>query len=257
MITLSGGWLDAAKVRTQIEGVPEAAALLPAIDGAHRRVLKTQAKPNKGSAELVAIQEEQAELDGTHDRSARGTYGALTAFADLTADPDEAARYLALRDKIFLPETGLRVIQASYGDEASEALLVEQRLDDEDRALLKKLPIPGGHLLDAHKARMTAAKRLGVLDDKRKALESKLEEKETIKQADVLKARNGWIQAARALVTVIDLAQPSVAVRQRILGPLEAAEKKAGRRGGAKAPTEDAAGDEGGNGKEGGEGVEE
>lgn len=236
MLTLSGAWLDAGKARGLIEALPAAAALLPSLEDAHRRIVKTQAKPSKASPALVAIRAEQEALDVTHDRCARGTYTVLTAFADLTADPEAAASYLALRDKIFLPQNGLRVIQASYGDESSEAVLVEQRLDDADRALLKKLPTPDGKLFDAHKARISAAAKLGKLDRERIQLEHDELEKDEVKQADVLKARNGWIQAVRALVTVIDLVAPSAAIRNRILGPLEEAEKKAGRRGAKPGP---------------------
>jgi hypothetical protein len=233
MINVSSDWLDPEGARPLIEAIAPAAALLPSIKEAHQRVIKTQARPDQGNDELAKIQEEQGEVDVRHDRKGRGLYGALTAFAEIADDLEEAASYLALRDKIYPPERGLRILQASYGEEAGEADLVEERLDDADRALLKKLPAPGGKLSDVHKARITAARKLGSLEKKRKHIEAQAAEpgEGTIKPADVLRARNGWIQAARALIAVLDLARPNEKALERILLPLDEAERKASRSG--------------------------
>jgi hypothetical protein len=232
MIGLAAGWLDPKQARKEIEALPSAAGLLPKIEEANRRLLETQPTGNAGKAppELGALRAEQAELDGVHDKKTRGVYHALTAFADLAEDEEQAASYLALRDKLVPPEQGLRVIQVSYRQEAGEAALVEQRLTDADRALLKKLPMPGGKLIDAHEARVEAAQRLGALEDQRAKIEAKEADASTIKQGDALRARNGWIKAVRALVSAIDLDEPADTVRKRILGPLDEAERAAGRR---------------------------
>jgi hypothetical protein len=240
MVTLSAAWLDPAHARSSIEALPTAAGLLPKVDTAHRRLLKAQparAKP-KTPPELTAIQVEQSETDVVHDRNARGAYNVLTGFAELADTDEQATAILGLRDKLFPPERGLNVIKMSYADEAGEATLVEKRLTDEDRALLKKLPIPGGTLLDAHKARVNAGKKLGDLDQQRVALEAKEALKAGIKSGDALQARNGWIKVVRTLVDAIDLDEPSVTVRKRILQPLEDAERKAEKRRLSKASGE-------------------
>jgi len=125
MINVSSDWLDPEGTRPHIEAIAAAAALLPAIKEAHQRLIKTQARPDEGNPELASIQEEQAEVDAIHDRKGRGLHGVLTAFADVADDPEEAASYLALRDKIYPPERGLRILQASYSEEAGEAELVD------------------------------------------------------------------------------------------------------------------------------------
>lgn len=230
MIELSSDWLNPAGARGHIEQVPAAAALLPKIAETHRALLKTQPKSRTQPAELAALQQEQAELDTVHDRKTRGMYSVLTGFADLTDDPEQTTAILALRDKIYPPEVGLRVVQLTYAEEAGEAKLVESRLGEEDRALLKKLPIPDGKLFDAHKARVKAANRIGELEQKRQDIAGKEEEKETIKQKDVLNARNAWVRVARGLVAMIDLSDPPAPVRRRILERLEAADAKVSRR---------------------------
>lgn len=230
MIELSADWLDPAGARGHIEQIPAAAALLPKIAETQRALLKTQPKPKTQSADLASLQEEQAELDTVHDRKTRGMYNVLTGFADLTDDPEQVTAILALRDKIYPPEVGLRVVQLTYAEEAGEAKLVESRLDDEDRALLKKLPGPEGKLLDAHKARVKAAHRIGELEQKRQEIAGKEEEKETTKQKDVFNARNAWVRVARGLVAMIDLSDPPAPVRKRILERLEAADARVSRR---------------------------
>lgn len=166
------------------------------------------------------------------DRKARGTYGALTAFADLVDDPDKAARLIALRDKIF--QQGLSVVRWSYVDEAGEVELVEARLTVQDRNFLKQLPYPGGKLLEAHEARIAAARKLGDLERKKQDLIRTHESKAgKIALSDVAKACNGWIRTVRAFVGILDLEKNLAPdVRQKILGPLEEAERKTAKRGG-------------------------
>lgn len=232
MIAVTAAWIDAEQARPDIEALPTAAGLLTKIEAANQRLLETQPSSdgNRSPPEILAVREEQTGLDVVHDRKTRGTYHVLTGFADLEDDPDLAADYLALRDKLVPPEQGLRVIQVSYRQEAGEAALVEERLTDKDRALLKKLPIPGGKLLAAHEARVKAAARLGALEDQRAQIEAKAADKETVKHGDALRARNGWIKAVRAFVSALDLDEPTDAARKRILGPLEEAERAAARR---------------------------
>ena len=240
MVTIVAAWVDPARERKLLEGLQRAAFLLPTLVEAHQLLVSTQAiAPDGESAELPAVQQEQADVDTEHDRKVRGIYGALTAFAELVDDPDKAARYLSLRDKLF-PE-GLAVINWSYVDEAGEADLVEGRLTYADRVLLKYLPYPGGKLWDAHERRLASARRLGELERKKQDLIRARETREgRLGPVDVIKARNAWIRAVRAFLGVLEL-EKSIApeVKRRILGPLEDAERKAAARGGnedAEAP---------------------
>jgi len=233
MVAILGAWLDPARERSTIEALPKAAFLLPSLEEANTELIGTQATPNDGHlAELSALQKEEASIDEIHDRKARGTYGALTAFADLVDDPDKAARLIALRDKIF--QQGLSVVRWSYVDEAGEVDLVEARLTAQDRTFLKQLPYPGGKLLEAHEARIAAARKLGDLERKKQDLIRANESKAgKVALSDVAKARNGWIRTVRAFVGILDLEKNLAPdVRQKILGPLEDAERKAAKRGG-------------------------
>ncbi len=136
MVAIVAPWLDPVRERKDIEALPKASILLSTLEEAKDELLATQTVSNSViPPELPAVQKEQADVDDTHDRKARGTYGALTAFTELVDDPDKAAKYLALRDKLF--PRGMAVVNWSYTDEAGEAELVDGRLTSADRALLK------------------------------------------------------------------------------------------------------------------------
>jgi hypothetical protein len=96
------------------------------------------------------------------------------------------------------------------------------------------LPYPGGKLLEAHEARIAAARKLGELERKKQDLIRANEFKSgKIALSDVAKARNAWIRTVRAFVGILDLEKNlAPEIRQKIVGPLEEAERKAAKRGG-------------------------
>lgn len=243
MASISETWLSPKGTRPLIEAIAPAAALLPSLQKANDGLKKAQAQPQQVPEKLQEIQKKQTELDRLHDRKGRGKYLVLSGFAEIADDPELVSQLLALRDKIFDPANGLRVLQASYAEEAGEVILLEERLDDEDRALLKKMPCPKGNLLDVHQARVTAGKKLGALEHEKNTLMSDLggAPGEVMMPADVQRARNAWIKAARALATIIDLDDLDAATRAKILGPLEEAERKADARAAGKTAPEGAA----------------
>ena len=238
MVTITGAWLDKEHERPLIDALPQAGPLLAGVEKAHKGLLHTQSADDKAAGDVSVLQQKQDDLDTRHDRKARGVYGALTAFADLAEKPEDAAAYIALRDRIY-PQ-GLKVVQWSYTDEAGEAKLLETRLTQADKDLLKQLPVPGGTLAEEHRARIKAAKELGELETKKVTLaQSSGNAGAVVTGADVVRARNAWIRAITAFVAVLDMEENlDDADRQRILGPLREAERKADRRGKGAEATE-------------------
>lgn len=233
MANILSAWLDPERERKHIETLPKAAFLLPTLEDARNAIVPFQSTAASTlPTELGALQKEAAEIDAVHDRKSRGIHGALTAFAEIVDEPDKAARYIALRERLF-PQ-GLAVIQLSYVEEAAAAELADGRLTADDRALLKQLPFPGGRLIDAHQVRLMAARKLADLERQKQALMHKHEMKEgKVALADVAKARNGWIRAVRAFLGVLELEKEMAPeMRQKILAPLYEADHTASKRGG-------------------------
>jgi len=241
MVQLSDPWIDPKRQRKAIEALPLAAAILPAIEEAHHGLLTTQSIPRSPRTSLAALQGEQASRDKRHDRKMRGTIGLLGALADLADDPDESERYLAVRDRL-CPD-GLKGTTKSYDEEAGAAKLLPERLDDADRKLLGKIAIPGGKLADAVDAWTTEARALGALEEQKAALLRQESEGEGARRADVQRARNRWIRAARALEANLLLTPQGAAAADDLLEPLREAEAHAGRKRDA--------GDKAGKGEEG------
>ena len=126
MVTVTTAWLDPKEERPLLQSLPQAGALLPSLDKAHRGLLETQVAVDQVETELSLLQKAQAKLDARHDRKVRGPYNVLTGLADLADDEAEATSDLALGDA--LTPHGLEVVRWSYADEVSEAELVESRL---------------------------------------------------------------------------------------------------------------------------------
>jgi hypothetical protein len=239
MVTISSAWLDPERDRPLLEALPRVTALVPDIEKAHAGLVTTQKQDSTATAQLTALQEKEAEVDLLHDRKAHGTHHVLTGFAELADDSDDAAEFLALRDRL-MPE-GLRVTTRSYTDQAGEVELVEGRLLPSDKALLKQLPTPKGDLRKAVDGWFKAGRQLGQLEAERRELQRKIDAGEGggATAGDVLRARNGWIRVVRGVLAMLDLEKIEDDTLEKIVGPLRQAEQKAERRGGkAKAAEE-------------------
>jgi hypothetical protein len=227
MVTVTMAWTDPKAERPLLEALPQAGALLPSLEKAHKGLLDGQASMSQTNAALLTVQRAQAALDVRHDACIRGPYNVLTGFADLAETPEEAAVFLSLRDK--LTPRGLDTVRLSYTDQAGEAELTEGRLTKEDRTLLGKLRTPTGTLLDAHKTRLSTAREIGALEKQRAALETQAPA--TTTPADAVRARNLWIRTVNAFVAILALEEGlGDEDREKILGPLTRAEQKADRK---------------------------
>lgn len=231
MIPLSAAWLGAAPggFRKSLSALPLVAPLLATLQDAHDGLLATTQRPADDGT-IAKLKAEAAELDGVHDRKVRGIQTLLTGLADLTDDPDDASRYLALRDTLF-PD-GIAFINRDYTFEVGLATLTAQRIDKADKKLLAKIPLPGGKLQDAVDAWFLSAKKLGDLDGKRASAESAQGTGPTA--SDAVKARNRWIRAVNAMVANLELdAKATPELTEQVLAALRDAEAKAARRRGA------------------------
>lgn len=232
MIRISEAWLDPERDRPKLEALLSGESLLPKIEAAHAGLLATQKKDVNTSKELAAISEAQAKRDGRHDRKIRASWFVLTGFAEATDDPEEAAAILAVRDDL-LPK-GTSITKDRYADEAGTVETTDARISDATRAMLKKLPVPGGKLWGVVEAWFEEGREIGRLEDQREKLESGgTSAGNGATRADALKARNHWIKVVRHVETAVDLDEASDEVAAAILGPIRAVERETARRNAA------------------------
>jgi len=238
MVGLSSAWIDAKRERPLLEAHPLTAGLLPAIEAAHKGVVEAlkPAVPQAVDGELSKLQAQALETDLQHDHKVRGVWYFHTAMSELTEEPNVAAWWLDLRDRL-LPN-GLATTSMAYAAEAGNAEAVKQRLDSQTRAVLKKWKTLEGRTLDDEVAGwIKAGLALGQIEAKRLALAGQRDAQAAAKAltGGMNRARNLWISTANALVSNVALVDDlNDAQRSRILGPMEAAEAKADRRGSKK-----------------------
>ncbi|MDC3959319.1 hypothetical protein [Polyangium jinanense] len=227
MVRITEAWLDPARDRPTIEALPSGPTLIGKIEAAHAGLLSTQKKDLSTSKELATLSDKQAVADKRHDRKIRASWFVLTGFAEAADDPKDAEAILAARDEL-LPN-GLSATKESYHDEAGAVELTDARISEKTRALLKKLPVPGGKLWNVAEAWFEAGRELGQLEDQKEKLTIAVGATGPSKM-DALKARNFWIKVARHVETTLELESASEQIVSAILGPLHAAEKETTRR---------------------------
>lgn len=235
MLALSSSWLDAQRARPTLSANPRTAPYLADLEEAHATLLAANTSPaNQGSTpELVALSVEATTVDQLHDRKVRGTYGLLTALAELANERLDAERYLDARNVLF-PE-GTAINRRTYLDEAGNAETVSQRLAGLPavQEVLKSIPLAGdknlGHEVAAW---LEAGLALGKLETRRAEL---LHERDAAagasRRGELFRARNRWGRVANAMLAALELdEQTSDAIDRNFLRPLQEAEAKADRR---------------------------
>lgn len=227
MLTVLDAWLDPTVDRPKIEALSRTASLLPDLDGARTGLRESHAVTGKTSPELQKVQSVAAVLDGVHDRKARGLDKVTDGLSELTDDEVLAQQLQVLRTEVLGPK-GLLGNNSSYVDEAQTTKLVDTRLSPESTALLARMD--DRPLLDWVKSWQDAGTKLGEAEAERVALETKLAQ--GTQPADAVRARNKAIRVINAFLTMLELDDPAEDARQAILGTLEMALSRAGRRGG-------------------------
>jgi len=229
MIHLTGAWIDVGRTRPLLEKMKRVAPLLDDIESVHAELVRTHRKETAAEDAIRAIQAEQLDEDRTHDGKARGSFDVLTAFAAIADTAEQAAPY-EQAIAILFPD-GMRILTATYSDEAGRCKLSRGRLSPEIKATLKSIPSPDGTLLRTVMAWLDAGDALGALEERRAKLEAaSARSKETSGAGNALRARNHWIGVVRAVVDMIELEAPQATVRDEVLGPLERALAQAARR---------------------------
>lgn len=224
MLSLTSPLLDPQHPEQQaLSAEPLTAAILPYVEGAHQRLLKTQVRDNV-QARVAELGLKQAEVDSLHDALKRAVYDMLGAAAIGALDQDYAARCNALR-ALVLPE-GYSGLNRSYRDEAGQAALLAERLGADEIALLEGIRIGSRSAWSLLQQVLELAAELGRLQDEREKAE-----REGASPADVVAARNRWIRVINVLMAAIELIEEPSAALLSVTRRFGEAEKRVNRRG--------------------------
>lgn len=226
MLSLARHWTGPA--RATLIAIAAAAAVLPELDDFLEAVAGLE--KSTPETELLALDTRITDSDATHDDLVGGIYDLLTALARLSHDEALATDLITLRDHLF-PD-GKSIIKASYLTEAAAAESIFNRLTEADLALLRRIVLLEVATLEVE---VEALRAIGVViredETRRAALRQAVAEGQIPVSAELLKARNGWIRAAKFLRDALDMARGvTPEQRQELLAKLDEAQKNAAAR---------------------------
>jgi hypothetical protein len=245
MVTITGRLLDPERDRPAVETLPLVSPLIPAIEMVHTGLLSRQHLISAIERELAKVLAGMSASDKLHDRKKRAVYGYLTALAELTDNPADAAAYLDLRDRLM--PLGLLEVRRSYLDQVGDAQLLPSRLDEASRALLAAIATPEGPLQSQVDQWVEAAAEIGRLDERRAQLESERSTGQDASPGEAYAMKLSWIRVMRSVIDMLEVdPQATPEIKARLLAPLRRAEAMADRRRRRAAP-----GDSDGDGRDG------
>lgn len=242
MVRTSKSWLDESSARhLAIRSNAHLAPFLPHIQDAHEGLSEvTQPVVDDGALQFVTVK--QAGADVRHDSLIRGSFGLLTAMAELAGlESEEATKLIALRD--FLLPDGLMSVSKTYRGEAGQADQLRKRLGDVPMKLDQIIVGPKKNKRDLGmvvEEWLDLAQQLGDLEDEKADLLRPGVPREDA--ATVANARHAWIRTVNAMLATAEFLQLPTETMNTIFGALMEAERVADRRGsgGKKAATDPA-----------------
>jgi hypothetical protein len=241
MVGLSATWVGAQ--RTLLQSIPQTAAWLPQLDEVHARVVKAQPVSfTEQQAEIAKIVEQQAALDHRHDDLIRVTSLGLEleeVFCRASVPPRLDRAALCQRARSVLLPRGLHIVNALYVAEAGNAAQIRELLASEAwlRDLLASIPISdGGSLRTVVETWCSLGEQLGLLEEKKTAIQARITSTYQTPRAEILAARNAWLALVNMILGILPLVeghQDAIeALRAPVLRTAEIASKRHASRGG-------------------------
>jgi hypothetical protein len=201
-------------------------------EAAHEGLLRVE-HPTQSKAMLDVIATQQ-ELDARHDTLVKAIDMGLTAVCLLTKDSDLRAQIDAAHAALMPQDTGFTA--SSYLDEIGNASAAKGRLTAPQKAVLKKIALPEGNMLQAVEEWFAIGAQMD--EGERRCQNENNAAMSGPSKVDAVTARNRWIRAVSALESMIALAEVPDDVAQQILRQLWATETKTAHRGARKAELE-------------------
>lgn len=235
MVGLTGAWVGAQ--RTLLQAIPQTAAWLPQLDETHARAVKAQPVSfTEQEAEVAKIVGQQAVLDDRHDDLIRGTSLGLELEQVLcrASNPPRLERAAQCQRalSVLLPR-GLLIVNALYVAEAGNAAQTREVLASEEwlRDLLASIPTSdGGSLLTVVEAWCSIGEQLGLLEEKKAAIQARITNTYQTPRAEILAARNAWLALVNMILGIFPLIEGHQDAIEALRAPVLRTAEIAGKR---------------------------
>lgn len=234
MITGTSTWVGPA---SPIKSVAVLAPLYPKVEAAHLALVAVERRMRVANPELAAVLDALAELDPRWDQVGRVvdlgfTLGEQWALAQDPPDEKRAAEITVARSRV-LPD-GLRILNASYGNEASSSERLQHLLttDAALKQLLGTLAVTKEvSLAQVAEQWIALGTQMRTLDRKRMELggdESSGQPGEKV--ITFRDARNQWMKVVSTVLNTLEIADADAATVDAITRPLEEVAERAAKR---------------------------
>lgn len=194
-------WLG--PLRPLLEGEPSLRWFLERFESLRGDMQTLRRNPQ---AAIEAARLAATRLDLLHDDRLRALWFALLALELAADDPARRAKFKDARERIL--DRGLKMVNASYVDEAAEADLVMGRIDAEVLDVLRGAGFDQGTALDLFEAWRAAARELGEVDRARTRIEIEFT---TNERGAYTRLRGEWMKAVKAFRMMVSLVDPHTA----------------------------------------------
>jgi hypothetical protein len=239
MVGLTATWVGPQ--RPLLEAIPQLAIWLPRLDEIHARVMKAQPVSFADQEEEIAkIAAHQAALDDRHDDLLRGTSLGLELEQVLcrASDPPRLERAAQCQRALnMLLPRGLLIVNALYVAEAGNAAQTRGLLASEPwlRDLLASIPTSdGGSLLQVVEAWCSLGEQIGLLEEKKAAIQARIANAYQTPRAEILAARNAWLALVNLILGTFPLIEGHQEAIEALRTPVLRTAEIAGKRGSSR-----------------------
>lgn len=208
----------------ELKAQPELTVPLQLIDKAHTQLITLFKTTGQTKQIVQKLTNELTQADARHDRKARGVHAALSAWLDLTDDPELAQQLIRVRDDLF--PIGLSVTQRSYREQAGAALQTRQFLTPATCDILAACTFAPNSLLTETYDWLDTAQNIGEMQAERSRLLGDSDD-DTVSQSNLRDARFAWIRAMNVFLNLLDYTKLDADTQRRLLADLRDAQNRA------------------------------
>jgi hypothetical protein len=227
MIRVTGFWLNDGQPKIQEN--PDLIGSLPLLQRAHQGLLLPPKSTAGSEAEkaVQGVQQKQKSVDLSFDRTGRGLIHLLLAHAQFALTAEQEATFLRVLHELF--PLHFDTMMQSYEEEAGSVELLEGKLSDEFRQVLKEIPVSKEqNALDKILAHIKAGRELGTLEQKKNTLKDSLSP--SAKSPGLQAAKLHWVRTVHMFLSLLAIAKISKEDSDALREPVRKAEEVVARR---------------------------
>ncbi len=189
-------------------------------------LLQAEARVGSIGGQIGELTQELLEDDALNDGIIGGVDDLTAGAVALCEDPHLRQTLTETRDVLFSEGGRARYTQAPYSALGGEAGQMTTRLTPEHWDALSKVKVGDVSAADGLRRWLTLAEAISDKESRRSQLRTQTDDN-ALERAEIIKLRNAWIRAMNTFISAVELSSLSPSDRERLLGPVREADRKA------------------------------